>query len=328
MRTDGTNPIHSLNRCGVLSRLAIYSSFFVMGLVLAGCAWSPTVVIPLHAMPGNAVHPVWSPDGKKLIFESDVAGNWDIWMVNRDGTGLKQISRQPSNDRFPSFSPDGGRLAYASDRDGDWEIWSVNLDGSEDRQLTHRKGLDIAPLWSPDGKRIAFVSSRSMDVLVWVMDADGSHVQGMPNIRCGDWVSAWSPDGRSVAAVSSMRGKSDIWLINTLDRSIKQLTQKTETRRDFLPAWSPDGNHFAFVSERKGERDIWLMDRDGRNERRLSRGALGWHELRYDVDKEVFDGLSFMYLSWSPDGRDLAFTRVNKQGLGEIAILQVAQAMR
>ena len=121
-----------------------------------------------------------------------------------------------------------------------------------------------------------------------------------------------------------MRGKSDIWLIDTHERTIKQLTQKTDTRRDFLPAWSPDGKHIAFVSERNGRRDIYLMDPDGKNERRITKGALGDHELNYNVDTEVFDGLSFLYLSFSPDGRDIAFTRVNEEGRGEIALLKVA----
>jgi Tol biopolymer transport system component len=304
------------------------SSFLMLLLFVAGCAWNSGEIRSIHALPANAIHPVWSPDGKSLVFESDMAGNWDLWTMNRDGTGLKQITHDSSNERFASWSPDGMRLAYASDRSGNWDVWTMKLDGSDNRQLTQFNGLDIAPIWSPNGERIAFVSSRSMDVLVWVMDADGGNVQGMPNIRCGDWVSAWSPDGKSVAAVSSMRGKSDIWLIDTQDRTIKQLTQKTDTRRDFLPAWSPDGNHIAFVSERSGHRDIWLMDRDGTNERRIAKGALGSREMKYNVDKQVFDGLSFLYLSWSPDGRDLAFTRVNEEGRGEIVVMQVAQLMK
>lgn len=308
--------------------LSAVLTIFMLQILAGGCAGNRVSVLPIRDFRGNAVHPVWSPDGNWLAFESDMTGNWDIWLIHRDGTGLKQITHESSNERFASWSPDGTRLAFASDRSGNWDIWSLNVNGTGPRQLTRFNGLDIAPVWSPDGKRIAFVSSRSMDVLVWVMDADGGNVQGMPNIRCGDWVSAWGPDARSVAAVSSMRGKSDIWVIDTQARTIKQLTQKTETRRDFLPAWSPDGTRIAFVSERNGRRDIWMMDRDGNNERRIGKGVLGTHELKYNVDKQVFDGLSFLYLSWSPDGRDLAFTHVNNQGRGEIAVLQVAQQMK
>jgi len=102
----------------------------------------------------------------------------------------------------------------------------------------------------------------------------------------------------------------------------------SDPAEEYAPAWSPDGKHIAFVSERNGHRDIWLMDHDGKNERRIAKGALGAHELKYNVDKQVFDGLSFLYLSWSPDGRDLAFTRVNEEGRGEIAVMQVAQLMK
>lgn len=297
-------------------------------LFVPSCAMKRISVVSLPELPANAIHPVWSPDGNTLAFESDLNGNWDIFTVHRDGSGLRQITNGAENERFPSWHPHGTRLAYSSDEGGNWDVWSMESDGSNPTKLTSFHGLDIAPLWSPDGEQIAFVSSRTMDVLVWVMDKDGGNVVGMPNIRCGDWVSAWSPDGKSVAAVSSMRGKSDIWLINTGERTIEQLTQKTETRRDFLPAWSPDGKHLAFVSERNGKRDIWLMDSDGKNERRLTRGALGPHEMKYNVDREVFDGLSFLYLSWSPDGKDLAFTRVNRAGRGELAVLEVAQLMK
>lgn len=308
--------------------------YFVPYLLLAAVLFVPSCtlkrvsIVSLPELPANAIHPVWSPDGHTLAFESDLNGNWDIFTVALDGSDLRQITHGVDNERFASWNPDGSRLVYASDQGENWDVWSMDADGSNPIQLTSFHGLDIAPIWSPDGEKIAFVSSRTMDVLVWVMDKDGGNVVGMPNIRCGDWVSAWSPDGKSVAAVSSMRGKSDIWLINTVDRTIEQLTQKTETRRDFLPAWSPDGKHIAFVSERNGKRDIWIMDSEGNNERRLTHGALGEHAMKYNVDQEVFDGLSFLYLSWSPDGRDLAFSRINKAGRGELAVLEVAQLMK
>ena len=298
-------------------------TFLAFQLFLSGCAWMNSAVTPVRSLPAHAIHPVWSPDGKTLAFESDLSGNWDLWSMNLDGTNLRQVTKGRTHERFASWSPDGMHIAFASDRSGNWDVWMMKVDGSDLKQLTTFDGLDIAPVWSPDGKQIAFVSSRSMDVLVWVMDADGGNQHSMPNIRCGDWVASWSPDGRFIAAVSSMRGKSDIWLIDPHERQIKQLTQKTETRRDFLPAWSPDGSRIAFVSERNGQRDIWIMDRDGRNEQRMARGSLGAKAFPYDVDRDVFDGLSFLYLSWSPDSEQLAFTRVNGEGKGEIALLKV-----
>jgi Tol biopolymer transport system component len=315
--------LKSLKARSLPSLSALYIFGFIVLLLVAGCTWIGANVAPVRSFPAHAIHPVWSPDGKMFAFESNLAGSWDIWTMNLNGTNLRQMTTMKTSDRFASWSPDGKRIAFASDRSGNWDIWMMKVDGTDLKQLTTYDGLDIAPVWSPDGKKIAFVSSRSMDVLVWVMDPDGSHVQGMPNIRCGDWVSSWSPDGKIVAAVSSMRGTSDIWLIDVYERQIKQLTQKTDTRRDFLPAWSPDGTKVAFVSERNGKRDIWLMDPDGQNERRLTRGALGSKNPPYDVDREVFDGLSFLYLSWSPNGKQLAFTRVNGNGMGEIALLKV-----
>jgi TolB protein len=282
-------------------------------------------VRPIAPLPGSAVNPAFSPDGKRILFESDLAGSWDLWVMNRDGTGLRQLTTDRSSDRFGTWSPDGKKIAFSSDRSGNWDIWAMNLEGGPVKQLTDFQGLDIAPTWSPNGKEIAFVSSRTMDVLVWVMNEDGSGIHGMPNIRCGDWASSWSPDGRFIAAVSSMRGKSDIWLIDTQQRAIQQLTQKSEERRDFLPFYSPDGSMIAFVSERNGKRDIWIMDAEAKEEWRPSPNILTGVKPKYDVDREVYDGIAYLRLSWSPDGKELAFTRVKENGLGEIAVLPVVK---
>ncbi|MBU1879667.1 MAG: hypothetical protein KJ734_12015, partial [Chloroflexi bacterium] len=72
--------------------------------------------------PATDVPIAWSPEGTQLAFETDRDGNWEIYIVNADGSGLTRLTADPAEDRAPSWSPDGAQIAFASDRDGNWEI--------------------------------------------------------------------------------------------------------------------------------------------------------------------------------------------------------------
>ena len=91
----------------------------------------------------------WSPDGRKIAFES----NFDIYVVNADGTGRRNLSRSPAADiERPVWSPDGRRVAFQSYRTGDWEIFAIRPDGSGLRNLTRSPADDVGPAWSPAPK--------------------------------------------------------------------------------------------------------------------------------------------------------------------------------
>ena len=108
--------------------------------------------------------PAWSPDGQRIAFVSFRDGNYEIYVMNADGseiTRLTDTSRYAARvfDGSPAWSPDGQRIAFQSDRDGNYEIYVMYADGSAPTRLTD--GSDNGnPVWSPDGQRIAFTSDR------------------------------------------------------------------------------------------------------------------------------------------------------------------------
>ncbi len=80
-------------------------------------------------------NPAPSLEGDRIAFMSCVDDNWEVYIVNTDGSGLRNLTQNPTNDGLPTWSPDGGSIAFVSDRDGGWGIWVMNVDGSNQRKL-------------------------------------------------------------------------------------------------------------------------------------------------------------------------------------------------
>jgi len=106
------------------------------------------VVINLTDGPGVDRDPAWSPDGSRIAFSSDRAGDFEIFVMNADGTGVTRLTNDPGSDLSPSWSPDGHRLAFESDRNGDFEIYLMNSDGSGLANLTQHPANDRDPRWT------------------------------------------------------------------------------------------------------------------------------------------------------------------------------------
>ncbi|MCI0526702.1 MAG: hypothetical protein L0Y56_04520, partial [Nitrospira sp.] len=110
----------------------------------------------------------WSPDGKKIAFESVRGGSISLWVMNSDGTHPVQLTRDLSNNWHPTWSPDGSRIAFASDRSGNYDIWVMDADGSNPIPLTQDPASDFRPSWSPDGRKIVFTSLRAGTADLWI----------------------------------------------------------------------------------------------------------------------------------------------------------------
>jgi dipeptidyl aminopeptidase/acylaminoacyl peptidase len=93
--------------------------------------------------------PSVSPDGNQVVFMSGRAGNWDVYLINTDGSGLVQLTNDPADDGLPTWSPDGQAIAFVSNRGGPWAVWAMTPRGTGIRQLFTMQG-------GPDG----FVASE------------------------------------------------------------------------------------------------------------------------------------------------------------------------
>jgi hypothetical protein len=152
---------------------------------------------------GDSGAPAWSPDGKRLAFNSTTAGGQsDIHVASVGDAGLsdeRALASDPANDWSPAWSPDGGRIAFSSNRAGGDDIWVLGVDDSGLTRLTDDRGGDWVPAWTRDGSRIVFVSDRSGESEVWSMAADGSDLRNLSNSPATDdgrWSVSVAQDGR------------------------------------------------------------------------------------------------------------------------------------
>jgi Tol biopolymer transport system component len=189
---------------------------------------------PVWSYPGTAA---WSPNGRMLTYATKRDGNFDVYVVNADGSGERNLTRSPERDFFLAWLPDG-RIAFFSDREGtDRRLYVMNTDGSGRRNLTREWGLDIRPVWSPSGAEVAFVLGGSLHV----MDADGSRRRKLADDAWRDGAPAWSPDGRKLAFMKSLggweRGSREIFVVEIDGSGLRRLTRRPGHDGD--PVWSP-----------------------------------------------------------------------------------------
>jgi TolB protein len=88
--------------------------------------------------------PALSPDGQKIAYMSRRAGNWEIYLINADGSDARRLTDNGADDGLPTWSPDGRAIAFVSNRGGRWAIWATTLDGNLQQELFAMEG-------SPDG---------------------------------------------------------------------------------------------------------------------------------------------------------------------------------
>jgi Tol biopolymer transport system component len=224
--------------------------------------------------------PVWSPNGRKIVFGSDRDGDIDIYTMNADGRGQRRLTRSTEMETSLAWSPDGRRIAFVGSRyhgpgsPPGSEIYVMNADGSGLRNITPGPGGGGSPAWSPDGRKIAFRSERTGKAELYLVNPDGSGLVRLTRNPSADGDPVWSPDGKNIYFVRGRSGKSDVHAMNadgSRQRNLSRNPEPPHDGRDNSPAVSPDGRRIVFVSERDGSGQIYVMNADGSGLRRLTR---------------------------------------------------------
>jgi TolB protein len=218
-------------------------------------------------------NPAWSPDGKQIAFISERERGSQIFVMNADGSDVRNLTNDPKRfDSHPAWSPDGRRIAFSTafstppQNEQHREIWVMDADGENVTSLTAGANrYDALPYWLP-GNQIGFFS----DGQLWTMSASG---KGAKAITSGDVEfkeAAWSPDGKSVAFISAKEtGYNRLYVAHSDGSEITDIG--TNGSADASPAWSPDGKQIAFTATRSVEDmgTLFVVDADGQNRTRV-----------------------------------------------------------
>jgi Tol biopolymer transport system component len=243
----------------------------------------------------------WSPDGLRIAFNSDRAGDMNIWVYSFSDGASKQVTSGSGGDFQANWSPEGTRLVFFSSRAGNADIWLTDLGTGELTQLTHNLSLDINPFFSPDGERIAFQSDLDGRMELWVVNADGTNRRRLTNIGISGHFMRWTPDGAHIV-FRSPHGVSG------------QLYRVPVAGGDPQPyAVIKGGAHISFSPTHNA-----IMDVSGHKTIWLTKIPDGESQLAFEFENP---DLRIDYPVWSPDGRWLLFDRVEMGG-GDIWLIE------
>ncbi len=246
-----------------------------------------TNLVQLTKLPTGACQPSWSPDGSQLVFTSPCRGRGDfldgdysdssLFIMNADGTGIKQLTNVPGADFDPDWSPDGKKIAFTSIRDGNKQIYVLDVNSLAVTRLTNLDANieNSQPAWSPDGKKIAYLVKRVGTYQVWVMNSTGQ--DSVQLARSGqdlwDYLPAWSKDGKVILfSQRHTSGNPRPWLM-----SLQYADNGTAARLSYFPTpiedveFSPDGLWIASEGmDIEGNRDVYFMTITGGSRTRLT----------------------------------------------------------
>ncbi|HET9838929.1 MAG TPA: protein kinase [Candidatus Angelobacter sp.] len=236
----------------------------------------------------------WSPGGKMLAFNSDRAGDMNIWLFTLADSNARQLTTGHGGDFQPNWSPDEKKIAFFSSRSGSPNIWEVEVASGALRRLTSNSGVNVSPFYSPDETLIAYQSDQGGRLEVWVMNADGSNARRLTNVGVTGHFMRWSGDGREIVFRCTCSGKPATMKVSVNGGDPQPFAEMM------------GGSHMSFSPDRSrimdvvGHRVLWVSPLSG-----------GKPERVYEFpDPDV----RIDYPVWSPDGKWVLFDRFRPQG--------------
>ena len=257
-------------------------------------------------------YPQLSPDGSKIVFQSNRMGNWDIFITDTTGTNIKQLTSGSLNEVTPKWSPDGKKIVYCIDVDTvNSDIYLMDADGANKKRLTDFPGDDSHPNWSPDGKKIIFNSAQNTPdyhipwgqqyVEIFTMNIDGSDKKQISNLKTVSTYPSFSPDGKYIVFRSVTNEPSLNWDLTAADRNSEIFIMNADgsdpknlsanIAYDGWPTWSPDGELILFTSNRTGPANIgqlYSIEKDGSNLKQLTNGPGSFIQATWNKNKKIY----------------------------------------
>ncbi len=185
---------------------------------------------------GIKIDPSWRNGSLELATTFSFDGNQELYLVRKDGTISRRLTRHSSIDVSPTFSPNGKEMAFVSSRHGSPQIFIRNLNLGTVKRLTFKGKYNTQPAWSPVGDKIAFTAmQKNREINIFTINADGTGLRQLTYGARNNESPSWSPDGTMIVFSSNRGGSEKLYVMNADGRNQRSLKLAGEQMQ---PCWS------------------------------------------------------------------------------------------
>ena len=241
----------------------------------------------------KAGHISFAPDGR-LFFSSVVSGNSEVWSVNANGSGRRQLTDDSGDDQDPVVGPDNNSVYFASNRTGSIHVWRMNADGSNQTQVTHENG-GFPLSTSPDGEWVYF--NHGLNRSLWRVSVRNGTEQIV--LSKGKYRFAISPDGTRAAYAENIGSENFVFIVSLSNgQKVDQMKTADQTGKLTHVAWLFDGKGVAYILAKDEFRrnTVWRHTFDARETPRKI----------VEIDQQIGEGGGFAV---APDGKSFAVSQ-------------------
>jgi Tol biopolymer transport system component len=268
----------------------------LVGLLSVNVTSAASPIRQLTSTSSTNVRPVWSPDGKRIAYQSNRDGSYHIYVMDTDGGNTKQISSGAEiDDRHPTWSPDGSAIAVDSGDATHREIFIIDVSSQRRTQVTKSGAIASFPSWSPDGKRIGYYVYDAGTMDVWMSARDGSgtarittQLASEKNNQCTFACHSvrWSPDSSRIAF--SDGDLSRVLVMSAVTPSSSPQAISPDGERSHFPVFLANGQ-VIYVTEHlsmdQSWTDLWLQQPDASAQRdQIAQGILAQGPFEFSAD--------------------------------------------
>jgi len=265
------------------------------------------------AQSSDELHPSWSPDGERIVFESDREGSADLWVIGLMDAKVRRLTDSPAADARPVWSPDGRWIAFHSDREENFDLWAIRPDGTGLRRLTSGERDETNPAWDPTSKQIVY--EERAGERTWhlrVVDTETLATRPLVVAPGSHLTPSWMASGKIAYSYSPPGGNHDTELVLRVvepdgrDAGVLLAGRRGNSNAQYSAALQ----RLVFNSIRDGNWEIYSARPEGHEEQRLT--ASGGEGL-IGIDGQP---------DWSPTSDRIAITS-GRAGSLDIVILTV-----